>query len=228
MVWWGNATRAEARHDYTGSETKILDDAMIDIYRWSDEERAQWGKRLYAAGLASTPDDWDSQLKGWQTAVQGASDYYTNAGRKITPWAFMDLYAKDTGLGPGGKKVQDLSGTTTRKDTNVFIPDKSDAAAAIKTLFKEQLGRAPDDGELDRYTSMMLRKYRAHPETTTTTATTNKEGQVVNSKSTSTGRYNPASDLEDKAVADPEWGAYQAATTYFNALQSAIGAPGGA
>jgi hypothetical protein len=211
-------------HDYFGNETKLLDDALIDIYRWDDEERHQWGKRLYAAGLAQSPDDWDAQLKGWQTAVQGASDYYTNAGRKITPWKFMDLYTKDTGLGPGGKK--DLSGTTTRHDTNVFIPDKSDAAAAVKTLFKEQLGRAPDDGELDRYTSMMLSKYKAHPETTTTTSTTNSDGQIVKQNSTTTGRYNPANDLENKAQADPEWGAYQAATTYFNALQGALGAPG--
>jgi hypothetical protein len=227
MVYWGQATRGELMHDYNvGGQEKTLDDAMIDFYRWDDDERLAWGKRLYGAGLIDNAGDFDAQLKGWQRAVQGASDYYTNAGKKITPWKFMELYAKDSGLGPGGKK--DLSGTTTRKDTNVFIPDRSDAEVAVKTLFKEQLGRAPEPGEMDRYVSMMLRKYRQNPETSTTTSTTDSEGRIVSQKSTTTGRFNPAGALENKAQADPEWGAYQAATTYYNALQSALGAPGGA
>jgi anti-sigma factor ChrR (cupin superfamily) len=109
----------------------------------------------------------------------------------------------------------------------VNVPDKASAEAAVRSLFQEQLGRDPEEGEMDRYVSMIQSGYRSHPSTTTTTQTTDAQGNTTQKSSTTGGNYDPSSMLVDQAQADPEWGSYQAATKYFNAMISALGAPGG-
>jgi hypothetical protein len=204
-------------HEAQGPGTIPASEALAQFYQWSDEERQQWGKRLYSAGFTKNPDDWDAQLEGWKYAVNAASSYYTAAGKHITPWAFMDM-RQDSGAA-----AQPYKGPRTTTSYN--LPSKSDAHAAITAMFKDQLGRAPEQGELDKYTSMMLAQYRKNPQTTTTTPTKfGANGEVIDSTSTTSGGFNPQGWLEDQAQGDPEWGAYQAATTYFNALQGAIGA----
>jgi hypothetical protein len=199
-----------------------IDDAIQAFYAWGDDERAQWGKRLYGAGVIRDPGDFNGMLEAWKYAVTQTASYNAAGRSKLTPWAFMDMLER-TG-GTPGQKV-DVPKTTTSSNTQYNIPSKSDAGAAIRTLFKEQLGRDPEDGELDRYTSMLISKFRANPASTTTTTTTDPDGNST-SKSTSKSGFNPAGYLEDQVQGDPEWGAYQAATTYFNALQGALGAPG--
>lgn len=203
-----------------------IDDAIGQFYSWGDDERAQWGKRLYGAGVIKDPHDFNSMLDAWKYAVGQTAAFNASGRDKLTPWAFMDMLEKQGAYGDALKARQEATQprTTTSSNTAYNIPSKSDAQAAIRTLFKEQLGRDPEDGEMDRYTSMLISKFKANPASTTTTTTTQPNGDS-SSTSTSKSGFNPAGYLEDKAQADPEWGAYQAATTYFNALQGAIGAP---
>lgn len=202
-------------HEAQGPGTLPASSVLAQFYQWDDTERAQWGKRLYTAGLIKDPNDWDGQLAGWKAAVQGASDYYVSAGKHITPWGFMDL-KQEQAAGPPQPH--------TSTSTSVNLPSKSDAAAAIQAMFKNELGREATDGEIDRYSSMMLAQYRKNPNKTVTTSTTNADGTNTTSNSLQSGGFNPQGWLEDQAQADPEYGAYQASTTYFNALQQAIGA----
>lgn len=205
-------------HEAQGPGTVPASNALAQFYSWSDEERAQWGKRLYAAGFTKNPDDWDSQLEGWKYAVNNASSYYTAAGKQMTPWAFMDM--KEAAYNRNGSNP---NSPTTSTSTSVNLPSKSDAQAAITAMFKDQLGRAPEQGEIDKYTSMMLAQYRKNPNRTLTTTRTDASGNTT-SNSTQSGGFNPQGWLEDQVQGDSEYGAYQAATTYFNALQGAIGA----
>jgi len=230
LVYLGNTGR------YVGSIFESQDrllpvsQAEMEIYSWSDDERRQWGKRLYGAGLLSDPNDFDGQLKAWSYAVKQAAGFNNSSNaayKKLTPWGVLDILEQqgsfDEARAARDKAMQPT--TSTSRSINA-IPDRSDAEVAIKTLFREQLGRDPESGELDRYTSMMLSKMRADPGGTTTTSTSNPVTGQSTSTSKSTAGFNPTSMLEDKVKGDPEWGAYQAATVYFNALQGAIGAPG--
>lgn len=208
------------------SKIMTQDQAVAQFYSWSDEERSQWGKRLYTMGVLKDPNDWNGMLNYWADAVKQSANLYSYGGKPVTPWDFVTMQQKNAA--PGANYNGPVTHTT--HDTSVNLPSESDAQAAIKTLFKEQLGRDPEDGELSRYTSMMMAKFKAHPQSTTTTTTTDpgkggKDGGSTTSSSTSTGAYNPQVDLQDAVQADPEWGAYQAATTYYNALQGALAAP---
>jgi hypothetical protein len=192
--------------------------ALNQFYTWSDDERAAWGRRLYSAGYLKNPDDFDDQLKGWAYAVENASNYYTGAGKQMTPWAFIDMKIATSKV----EEHKPYQGPRTQ--TSVNLPSKTDANAAIQAMFKNELGREATDGELDRYRSIMLAQYKKNPTITTTTPTKfGENGEVIDSTSTTKGGFNPQGWLEDQAQADPEYGAYQAASTYYNALQSALG-----
>lgn len=231
-VYWGKAPSINsggatftnpadiAKHVVQAPITKTQTEALTDIYGWSDTELSAWGRRLYGDGMIKDPNDWDGMVQAWQYAVQQAAQLYTSGGKKVTPWAFMDVMEKNKNL--SGTRAKPT--TTTHTSTSSNVPAKSDAQAAITQLFSEQLGRKPTDGELDKYTSMMMAQYRAHPETSTTVTHTDAKGNSTDN-TTSTGAYNPQGFLQNSVEGDPEWGAYQAATTYFNALQGAIGAP---
>lgn len=203
-----------------------LSEAEGAFYQWGDDERNQWGKRLYGAGVLKDPHDFEGMLSAWKYAVSQTAAYNASGREKLTPWAFMDMLEKQGTYKDAlaARQAATQPRTTTNSSTQYSIPSKSDAQAAIRTLFKEQLGRDPEDGEMDRYTSMLISKFKANPASTTTTTTTDPNGNST-SRSTSKSGFNPAGYLEDKAQADPEYGAYQAATTYFNALQGALAAP---
>lgn len=229
LVYLGTTGRYVGSMFESSDKRVSVDAAKMDIYSWSDEERAQWGKRLYGAGVIEDPADWAGMTKAWSYAVDQTAGFNAGGKPNMTPWSFIDLLeqqgAFDKNLEERKKATEPRTSTSTSINA---IPTRSDADAAIKTLFREQLGRDPEDGELDRYASMMLSKMRANPGSSTTVSTTDPVTGNSTSRSTSVGGFNPTSMLEDKVKADPEWGAYQAATTYFNALQGALGAPGGA
>jgi hypothetical protein len=209
----------------TSDSTLTLQDAVSDWYKWSDAERAGFAKRLYGLGMISDPNDLYGQSGAfgmWQNAVQTASNFYMAAGRKVTPWQAIDLMANAAGGGPQSKTQ-----TNTSKSFN--IPTVEDAHAATRQLFQALMGRDPDENEQDRYASMMTAYAQKHPTVTKQTQTTDIHGNTTSS-STSSGGYSQGGVtdmLSQKAKADPEYGSYQAATTYFNALVGAMGGLGG-
>ncbi len=223
LVYLGQTGRYVGSIFEQGDKRVTVDQAVADYYSWSDEERNQWGKRLYGAGVIDSATDYDGMLKAWTYAVQQTAGFNAGGKPNLTPWGFIDILEQQGAFDENLEARRKATMPRTSTSYNA-IPDKSDAEAAIKTLFREQLGRDPEDGEMDRYTSMMLSKMKADPGKTVSVS----NPVTGESTSRSYSGFNPTSMLEDKVKADPEWGAYQAATTYFNALQSAIGAPGGA
>jgi len=222
MVYWGSAGTGGFfsskdvlnPRTYKVSEiTKTQDDAIAQFYTWSDEERAAWGQRLYKLGIIKTPDDYSGMFNAWQQAVQEAANFYTFGGRKVTPWDVVDLFSTAHGSTPT---------TTTRKSKSFQIPNPGDAHAAVKSIFQSALGRDPTDGELARYSSMLVAKSKANPQITNTTSTTDTSGNVSQTSTTS-GGFNPSDVLNSAIENTNEYGAYQAATTYMNALLAKIG-----
>src|SRR6478752_5995780 len=100
-----------------------------------------------------------------------------------------------------------------------------DVRALTTQMLTELLGRAPTDEELAKYRSSINGYERANPEMTTTTHTLNDMGEEVAQSSTTTGGASQAalgSIVEGGAKKGPEYGKYQAGTTYFNALMQMI------
>ncbi|MBK6874008.1 MAG: hypothetical protein IPG94_22310 [Kineosporiaceae bacterium] len=200
------------------------DVAKSKWYLMSQNERDSLAQRMQRAGLISDPRDYDAALKAWNYAVEEASGF-TTAGKDMTPWDFLDLVEAS---GSGNSRGSGTPKKQTATSTRVNLPSKADAEAVVTQILQDALGRDPDKGELARYSSLLIGKAKANPEQTSTTTTYNADGSSSNSSTVTSGGYSSAAmqqDLLNQAKADPEYGSYQAATTYMNAVMSAIDAP---
>jgi hypothetical protein len=75
---------------------------------------------------------------------------------------------------------------------------------------------------------MLVNKSKSNPTLTRTTTHTNADGDVTNQSSVSSGGYDATAqqgDLTQAVHADPDWGAYQAATSYMQAIESLFNGP---
>lgn len=207
-------------------KTTTVDDGVLEWYRMTDTERAAIGLRLYRAGIISDASNYGAALKVWTSAVEEAANFYSATGgqKKITPWQMLDTFE---GTAAAGGKAAGPK-TTTSKNTSYDVPTTAQAQESVKSIFQDKLGRDPDDGELSRYVGMITAAARKSPTITTTKQTVDANGNSTSS-STSTGGFQAADAqnlLTKEAQADPEYGAYQAAGFYYNALLKALAAPG--
>lgn len=212
-----------------------LQEAYNDYYTWQPQEQQAWTSKLFRAGLISDPSDVASALAFWKQAVDLAGGQYTVGHKKVTPW---DMAQQMLGLAEAQNGKKNKPTTETRVNTSTEVLNSGDADNMITTMYQNELGRNPTDGELSRYRSMLINKSRNDPttsvESTTTTPLLDKSGAASGNTTvdTSTNQQDGWSQaglnnsLQQQVQADPEWGAYQAATTYMNALEQTMsGAP---
>jgi len=206
------------------SKSKGLVDINTAIYEWynfDEDKQAGLAQDMYRYGLLENAADYDQAFKIWSLACQHAAGYAEH-GKQVTPYMVLDLlggqFGKGNGLGGGPKTT-----TSTSRSTSV-ITDAS-AHNAVRAMFQEQMGRDPTKSELRRYSSMIISRSKAKPTVSTTTSTTTAAGNTTSDTVTKAGygAEDVEEDLRSRTENDPEYGAYQAATTYMNVLQSIIG-----
>jgi hypothetical protein len=235
----GAGTVSQSRSDMLASQTKVymgrgyngsqlgdvygtVSDGYEDFYSMSDSDRNSLGKLMHSYGLVNDPNNYDQILARWQQAVDEAGKYYNLGQRKVDPYDALGIMA---GLSPGETPGARQSKTTTQtaKSVNTFTPGQ--IKSLVSTIFQQQMGRDPTAGEIARYSGQIAGAARANPSITKTTTTVDPNGNV-SSSSASSGGYtadDATSLVDDRTKVDPEYGAYQAATTYMNALTQALG-----
>lgn len=204
-----------------GPESKMGEDQAIqDFYNWDDRKRQKMGQQLVDLGLIKNAWDYDSIFRVWQSAVHEAGGYFTFGKRKITPYQVIsNIFGAGAG-GAGGNGPR----TTTSKRVN--IPTAADAESLVRKIFADQVGRAPTKGEIASYTKEIVAKAKASPEMVTETTKYDRTGSPVSQSSVSKGGFSADAQallVQNEVQDDPEFGAYQAATHYFNVLQQVIG-----
>lgn len=115
--------------------------------------------------------------------------------------------------------------TTTRTSTNLQKSSALDARALMDAAARTLLGRRATDEESAQLLSAVNELETANPEVTTTTQEEDMYGQILNQSSTTSGGVSAASREQiarEKAEANPEFGAYQASTTYMGALMDMV------
>lgn len=206
-----------------GDLFKSIDEAYLLPYE-SEATRQGLGQQMYEAGLIEDPHDYAAINKMWQIAVDEAANFH-QAGRKITPWQVLDIMGGKTGV---QRQAGPQKRTTTQTSTS--IPNEADLQRVVEQIYKENVGRAPNESELARYTAMLTNKARKNPTKTTTTTQYDASGNATTSSSVtqqgldaSSLAYEAQKQLEDTS----EFGVQQAALYYMNALGAALGAPAG-
>lgn len=172
----------------------------------------------------------------WQDFVNNANDSQ-RAGHMISPWDFFNSYRSREGqtYRKGDWLYDAVSGqpikyvgprTKTTTATNIQELTREDALALTKDSMSRLLGRAPTDSEVSTYLATLNGYNRENPQVTTTTQTLNEQGEVVSTSSRTKGGPSAAGQqalVEERLKEDEEYGAFQASTTYFNALMGMLG-----
>jgi len=190
-------------------------------YSWDTKTKDKFLAHAELAGY-DTRNMKDGQLASlWGQYVQQAAAYYSQ-GRTVTPW---DIMTKD---GAQREAYLRTPRTVTQKSTQYDLSTEGDARAIFYTAAQQLLGRDPTKSEVGSFQKALNAMERANP--TVTTTTSNYVGDTLQSQeSTSQGGVKEGArqmEAMDVAKAKPEYGAYQAATTYFDAMMEMLGGMG--
>ncbi len=200
------------------SYTKSVQEMTLEYYGWSDKDKATLRAKLAMIDKDALKATDDQIASMWGSYVQQSANHLAG-GVSISPW---DILAKDITTRGGSPS---LAGTKTQKTTDTSLTSRVDAEALFTQAAQQLLGRDPTKQESAAFHNMLNAQEKANPTVATTTTTTDEEGNVVSQSRTSTGGLGAGGAqllAKQKAEENPEYGAYQAATTYYNAMMQVI------
>lgn len=214
--------------------------AENNYFTWNGKQRQDFiAKGLLSGLLTSGAGDLEAaQL--WKTLVDQAASYGAKS-QKISPLDILNGYVKGNSSGgwvkssDGQFETNPVTGekryigpkfkTTTQ--TNADLTDPATAQAIATQSFQSLLGRDPGQGELGAYAQALMQAEEQSPQiATTTTQYDTTTGEAADSSTVTTGGVTDSGRqqlAENEIKKGKEYGATQAATTYMNALQQAVG-----
>ena len=232
----------------TGLEDRSIwmseDEATQDYFHWSRKRQFDFISQGILSGLLKLGDGPMEGSKLWKKLVK-ESAMYGAAGKKIQPWDIMASYVAASGGGSSwtqqgvwevntvtgerryagpGKYLGD--GKSLQTDTRVDLTDPDTAKAVATKLFQDMMGRDPGAGELGTFATALHSAEANAPITQSTTTQYDMEsGQQLSTSTTSSGGISAEGKQylgEQQIKGKKEFGAFQAATTYQNALESLV------
>lgn len=167
-----------------------------------------------------------------ETVVMKVAGTSTSNTGKMSPLGYIKNIARMNGADPdniGSEEELDPNRTETQTYRTINEITEGQAWASLQGTLSQMLGRDPSDQELRDFTYRMNQMAASNP-TITKTVQRFKDGELSGTTSRTSGGFDSADiaqEAYDEAQSDPEYAEYQAATTYFSALQQALGAIGG-
>jgi hypothetical protein len=231
-VWMGQKTakirnRGPQRIDPDSGADYTLEKGADEVV--TKEELMSWltddakVKQIMAAAQKAGLDvqTYEDAAKLWGSVVDMAAASYSFAGKKVSPWSIIQLRGKY--VGPNGRPKDK---TVTQRTVNEVSP--ADARLLFEKTATEQLGRAPTKAEVDDFIAKAQTIAKEHPDIKYTTQHMGFDGEVEseNVRNSPGGADALAQQAAlDKAKQSEDYGAYQAAGTYFPALFEALQSP---
>jgi hypothetical protein len=187
-------------------------------YQWDAKTKGKFLSQLGLAGF-DTGKLKDAELASlWGGYVEVAGKY-AQAGQTLSPW---DVLGKDIAQRED-QAATPRAVTQTQKSYNLSTAE--DAHALFQGAAQTLLGRDPTKSEIARFKATLNKYEQANP--TMTTTTSDYLGSELQSQtSTTKGGVSAASQqlaAQEEAKKNPEYGAYQAATSGMNWLMEMIG-----
>lgn len=221
-------TRGPERVGEDGSTTTQIgpvgDDIVTkdELMSWLADE-TNFNKIKTAANKAGIDvQTYDDVSKIWASVVNQAAATYSTTGKKVTPWALLQLRGK-TML--GGKPA---SKTTT--STSIDEMDPAVAKGMIRNAAANMLGRDPTKAEMEDFIAKAQTIAQANPQVTTTKTNYGFDGSPTDQTSSSTGGGDAVTAQAQEAAMtqakqSEDYTSYQAAGVYMPWLMDALASP---
>ena len=199
------------------------------VLAWHGTDKfTQWGKKLLDLGLIDAGDETSVEILDavWQDAID-LSARFTVSGKKVSPWEAAGLLDPGTYGGRYGSSGGAFTGNRSSTSRSVDLTDPETARAITNDALSRALGRTARPEEAAQFLQVINSAEKSNP-TLTTTNTRYDKGVEVGGSSIRSGGVTDAGRTQmvtDQAQEMPEYGAYQAASTYFNAMVDALGSP---
>ena len=188
---------------------------------------AEWSQLALKAQLVSPNNVNDANALGraWDVAVGWAANIKaaTKGATEVTPFEAAKLVAQNSGSALIAQQAYAASHFTGNRTTTSTSTDQR-ANSQTGDVLHQLLGRNPTAGEKATYQHGLNQVAAANP-TTTTSVDAYTNGKQTGQTNTITGGYDEkAAAIEQASSASPDVARNQAATTYYQALVSALGA----
>ena len=215
--------------DFEGGQNRTPESVDVDDIRSSDElmswladEKTFNQIRDAAKKSGIDVQSYDDVAKIWESVVKQAAATYSTTGKKVTPWALLQLRGKSMVNGRPAAK------TTT--SSNIEEMDPAQAKVMLKNSLSQMLGRDPRQDEIDDFISKAQMIAKANPNVTTTTTQYDVAGDPTSQSSVSKGGSDVVSakaQLEAEAMAKdaPDYKDFQAAGVYMPWFNEALASP---
>lgn len=224
------------------------DEAYKDYFTWGQKKQGDFISQGILSGMLKLGDGPLEGSKLWKKLVDEAA-VYGSVGKKVTPFDLMATYVGASGGGnawtqQGVWEVNTVTGErrysgpgkylghgmASQTDSRTDLTDPDTAKAVATKLFQDLMGRDPGAGELGSFASALHNAEASSPVVSnTTTQYDMTTGQALSTNTQSSGGVSAEGKAyigEQQIKKKKEYGAFQAATTYQNALESLVfGAP---
>lgn len=231
-------------HDIAMSQ----DEAYKSYFTWSTKKQSDFVAQGILSGMLKLGDGPMEGSKLWKKLTAEAA-MYGSVGKKVTPFDLMASYVQASGganawtnagvwqintvtgerkyTGPGTYLG---NGQASETNTRVDLTDPDTAKSVATKLFQNMMGRDPGAGELGSFATALHAAEQNSPVVqNTTTQYDMNTGQPLSTSTQSSGGVTAEGKAyigEQQVKKKKEYGAFQAATTYQNALESLVfGAP---
>lgn len=195
--------------------------ALNLFYQFNDATKDDLRMKLALTGNQNALRMNDSDLYArWAAYVKLASQYAA-AGKAVSPW---DLLNNDIASAERAKATMQPTVTETTS-TRTDLTSLADAEAIFFQSARTLIGRAPTEEETAKFHAALNAQEAENPVVQKVRRTTSATGETTEEVVSQTGGMSAEArqmTALKEAQANPEYGAYQAATTYMNAFKELI------
>lgn len=193
-------------------------------------ERKRYQDTFILLGLVNPRQSTDMDYsQAWIAYVKQLASYNAanpNSMLTIGDLLDADIRRKEENDPNFAEQLRTGKRTSTRTSTNLQMSSNLDARALADAAAAALLGRRATEEESAKALSAINALEKANPETTTVTQEEDiYTGDILSQQSTTTGGVTAEARQQiakEQAMANPEYGAYQASTTYMGALMDMV------
>lgn len=223
------------------TESATIGSILTNVGRLSPEKLKQYQEALYKGGYyGDKPHDaiafgrldeaTTDAFIGLFMQTKRVNDGEQKNGDQLSTWddvLKLPGPEKNQSTEPAGPK---LTPAWTHTDKQFDVADPGSVRQVMDAALQQALGRNPTDGEREDFLAAVQHAYKANPQVQQTHYSgDHADGTPGNTTTTVMDAGLTNSDVANMALDTarqmPDYGAYQAATTYFNALVNALGSP---
>lgn len=233
--WWSDRTnsmtvKTNGSYHPNGTEKLMkIGDIMYWFFQWDQKKVDALAAKLVKAGMlpsinVTRNDVWEVFRKG--VLMDAATAYASSPDKSQNVEQVLQGFMKRP-VGDAAEQQKPKQYSTTNTQAN--ISDPTEANAVFMDALRQRLGRAPTDAEKHGFLAALNAAQRANPTVTKTQYTLDeKTGGYNTTTGETTGGVNAGQFADDFTMKNnkSEYGANQAATTYFDAMMGAMGAMG--